>query len=202
MVETDLMHLIMDAVSKRGCLVFRSNVGKVRTSDGRWFDTGLPKGFSDLFGFLPRSGRIFFIECKVKPNKPTPEQVNFIHVVQNLGAIALVAYSVEEVEQALDNAAWADFGLVIQDPYEDESDTDLWMKLFCWGSTMKQELYECLQTIRRGGARLVPDPKFGLRILPGEDKAQYKNNSQVLFKYRHELTNELGWLGEMKEALS
>lgn len=196
------MHLIMDAVSKRGCLVFRSNVGKVRTSDGRWFDTGLPKGFSDLFGFLPRSGRIFFIECKVKPNKPTPEQVNFIHVVQNLGAIALVAYSVEEVEQALDNAAWADFGLVIQDPYEDESDTDLWMKLFCWGSTMKQELYECLQTIRRGGARLVPDPKFGLRILPGEDKAQYKNNSQVLFKYRHELTNELGWLGEMKEALS
>lgn len=152
MVETDLMHLIMDAVSKRGCLVFRSNVGKVRTADGRWFDTGLPKGFSDLFGFLPRSGRIFFIECKVKPNKPTPEQVNFIHVVQNLGAIALVAYSVEEVEQALDNAAWADFGLVIQDPYEDESDTDLWMKLFCWGSTMKQELYECLQTIRRGGA--------------------------------------------------
>lgn len=196
MVETDLMHLIMDAVSKRGCLVFRSNVGKVRTSDGRWFDTGLPKGFSDLFGFLPRSGRIFFIECKVKPNKPTSEQVNFIHVVQNLGAIALVAYSVEEVEQALDNAAWADFGLVIQDPYKDESDTDLWMKLFCWGSTMKQELYECLQTIRRGGAHLVPDPKFGLRILPGEDKAQYKNNSQVLFKYRHELTNELGWLGK------
>lgn len=196
MVETDLMHLIMDAVSKRGCLVFRSNVGKVRTADGRWFDTGLPKGFSDLFGFLPRSGRIFFIECKVKPNKPTPEQVNFIHVVQNLGAIALVAYSVEEVEQALDNAAWADFGLVIQDPYEDESDTDLWMKLFCWGSTMKQELYECLQTIRRGGAHLVPDPKFGLRILPGEDIAQYKNNSQVLFKYRHELTNELGWLGK------
>jgi hypothetical protein len=198
MVETDLMHRIMEAVSKRGCLVFRSNVGKVRTPDGRWFDTGLPKGFPDLFGFLPRSGRIFFIECKVKPNKPTPEQVNFLHVARSLGAIAFVAYSIEEVEHALDDAAWADFGLAIQDPYEDESDTELWMKLFCWASTMKRELYECLQTIRREGAKLIPDPKYGLRIIPGEDKAHYKNGSQVLYKYRYELIDELAWLAKRR----
>lgn len=29
------------------CVIFRGNVGKGFTKDGRYFDTGLPKGFSD-----------------------------------------------------------------------------------------------------------------------------------------------------------
>lgn len=37
MNETDLMHEIMKAVSARGCMVFRANVGKFKLSDGRWF---------------------------------------------------------------------------------------------------------------------------------------------------------------------
>ena len=50
MTETDIMHQIMLDVSAAGNLIFRGNVGKVKLRDGRWFDTGLPKGFSDLFG--------------------------------------------------------------------------------------------------------------------------------------------------------
>lgn len=195
--ETDLMHRIEEAVSKRGCLVFRANVGKIKMADGRWFDTGLPKGFSDLFGFIPRSGKFFAIECKVKPNKPTPEQIQFLHVIRRLGAIGMVAYSVEEVEVALDNAAWSDFGLVIEDPCKDKPDTAWWMDLFCWASTEPQELYEALQRVRRNGARLVKDEKFGMRILSGPDKAAYKNDSQMLHKYCRALMNELAWLGGM-----
>ena len=32
------------------CIIFRMNVGSGRTEDGRFFSTGVPRGFSDLFG--------------------------------------------------------------------------------------------------------------------------------------------------------
>ena len=50
----------MLAVSQAGNKIFRSNVGKVQTIDGRWFDTGLPKGHADLYGFRP-DGQVFCI---------------------------------------------------------------------------------------------------------------------------------------------
>ena len=63
--------------------------------NGRWFDTGLPKGFSDLFAI--KNSRIAFIEVKVKPNAPTPEQRNFIAQMSGrYGCAAGVCYSVEE----------------------------------------------------------------------------------------------------------
>ena len=75
--------------------MFRVNVGKVRTADGRYFDTGLPKGFSDLFGFRP-DGQIFFIEVKNETGKLRPEQKKFIEQMQKRGALAGVARSVED----------------------------------------------------------------------------------------------------------
>lgn len=82
-------------LTEAGCLVFRANVGKVRMADGRYFDTGLPKGFSDLFGFRP-DGQIFFIEVKNKTGRVRPEQVKFIEQMKKRGALAGVARSVEE----------------------------------------------------------------------------------------------------------
>ena len=38
------------------CVIFRMNVGAMKTPDGRYFDTGVPKGFSDLFGFRKSDG--------------------------------------------------------------------------------------------------------------------------------------------------
>ena len=46
------------------CVIFRVNVGQVRTPDGRYFDTGVPQGFSDLFGFRKSDGTAVFIEVK------------------------------------------------------------------------------------------------------------------------------------------
>ncbi|NCA78076.1 MAG: VRR-NUC domain-containing protein, partial [Alphaproteobacteria bacterium] len=74
--------------------VFRANVGKVKLADGWWFDTGLPQGFSDLFAVM--SGRIYFIEVKIKPNEPSTEQLNFIERMMQQGCRAGVAYSVDE----------------------------------------------------------------------------------------------------------
>lgn len=81
-------------LSRLGYTVFRANVGTVLMKDGRWFDTGLPKGFSDLF--CVKDGKVCFIECKVRPRKATPEQLNFIARMIEQGCRAGVAYSVEE----------------------------------------------------------------------------------------------------------
>lgn len=96
MNETDFMNIVRTELSKKGFCTFRANVGKVRTPDGRYFDTGLPKGFSDLFAV--KDGKIYFIETKVKPNKPTKEQIKFIDVMKKIyGCRAGVAYTMEEV---------------------------------------------------------------------------------------------------------
>ena len=66
--------------------------------DGRWFSTGAPKGFPDLFGFRP-DGRIFFIEVKNETGKLRPEQERFIEQMRKRGALAGVARSVEDAMQ-------------------------------------------------------------------------------------------------------
>ena len=97
MNEHDLQNSIRLRLSRLGFVVFRTNVGKVKMQDGRWFDTGLPKGFSDLLAV--KDGNAYFIECKVKPNKPTLEQINFIkQMSERYGCAAGVAYSVEDAE--------------------------------------------------------------------------------------------------------
>lgn len=94
MTEHDLQNSIRLKLSKEGYTTFRANVGKVKMQDGRWFDTGLPKGFSDLFAV--KDGRVYFIECKIHPRKPTAEQVQFIERMREQGCRAGVAYTVEE----------------------------------------------------------------------------------------------------------
>lgn len=83
------------------CMIFRMNVGSGYTYDGRHFDTGVPKGFSDLFGFRKRDGRAIFIEVKTKTGKPTKEQVHFLETMQKSGAIAGVCRSVGDAEKLI-----------------------------------------------------------------------------------------------------
>ena len=56
--ESLIQNQIRVELSKAGYMVFRINVGKVRMADGRWFDTGAPKGFCDK--------KIIYFFCKTK----------------------------------------------------------------------------------------------------------------------------------------
>ena len=67
----------------------------------RHFDTGLPKGFSDLFGFRISDGRAFFIEVKSPTGRVRPEQQNFIERMRSNGALAGIARSVEEARKII-----------------------------------------------------------------------------------------------------
>ncbi len=95
MTEHDIQNSIRLALSELGYCVFRINSGKVKMTDGRWFDVGVPKGFSDLVAI--KDGLISFVEVKAKHGRPTTEQLNFINTMKNkYGCRAGIARSVED----------------------------------------------------------------------------------------------------------
>ena len=94
--ETDIMNEIRLALSAAGHMNFRANVGKVKMADGRWFSTGLPDGFSDLFGFRKTDAKIFFIEVKTPTGRLRKDQERFLTAMNQRGAIVGVARSTED----------------------------------------------------------------------------------------------------------
>lgn len=94
--ESAIQDSIRVALAEHGYVVFRTNVGKVKTADGRWFDTGLPSGFPDLMGYKPDNGRVFFIEVKTATGRRRKDQVEFANGLKNKNVIYGVARSAEE----------------------------------------------------------------------------------------------------------
>ena len=81
--ETEIQDKIMIALSQNKCRVFRQNVGKFLTQDGRWITIGIP-GMSDLYGTIEGTGQSFYIETKTPIGNATEKQKNFIKMVNLL----------------------------------------------------------------------------------------------------------------------
>jgi hypothetical protein len=101
MTEADLMRSIMVALSQDGHFVARANVGLFFTADGRPVKTGLPKGFSDLFGHRDADARAFYLEVKTATGRVRPEQAAFISAMKKRGALAGIVRSVEDARRVL-----------------------------------------------------------------------------------------------------
>jgi hypothetical protein len=95
MREIDIQNQIRIALSDIA-VTFRANVGVFFTKDGRPIRSGLPKGFSDLFGFRKSDGRAFFLEIKTDTGKLSRDQETFLESMTLLGAIAGVARNPDE----------------------------------------------------------------------------------------------------------
>ena len=93
--EHDIQNEIRVALSK-DCIIFRVNVGTCYTKDGKFFKTGVPKGFSDLFGVRKTDGKAIFIEVKNAKGRPSEEQLNFIEKMRSVNAIAGICRSVDD----------------------------------------------------------------------------------------------------------
>lgn len=121
--EQSIQNEIRNALAPHG-LFFRANVGQGWTGkvnritqrgpvflhagdvvlrDARPFATGLPTGFADLFGLVPRTvtvadiGRTMAIfaaiECKTDTGRATKQQHAFLQAVEREGGISGVARS-------------------------------------------------------------------------------------------------------------
>jgi hypothetical protein len=95
------MRQIMVALSEDGHFAYRCNVGRFKMADGRWFDTGLPAGFSDIAGFRAGDARAYFLEVKTATGRASPQQLAFLAAMRARGAIAEVVRSVEDARAAL-----------------------------------------------------------------------------------------------------
>lgn len=92
-------HKIMNEIrlwcGQHNILCFRCNVGKVKTIDGIWFDTGLPEGFSDLI--ILYNFTIYFCEVKTATGRQRECQIKFMNVVRSYGYTYFIARSVDDV---------------------------------------------------------------------------------------------------------
>lgn len=95
MREADIQSAIRLALNPYA-VIFRVNSGKVRMQDGRYFDTGVPNGFTDLCGFRKTDGKMIFIEVKTPKGRLRDSQINFIKAMQGHPIIVGVARSAEE----------------------------------------------------------------------------------------------------------
>lgn len=124
--EHAIQNKIRLAVSaKKAGTLFRANVGtgfqghilerrggSLVLEDARPFQTGLPKGFPDLFGIKPIKitkemigqtiGAFIFLEVKTRTGKLRKEQEAVIHFLQENGAIGGVARSPAEAIDILE----------------------------------------------------------------------------------------------------
>ena len=99
MSEHKLQNEIRIYLSKLGFTVFRINVGKIKMPDGRYFDSGVPAGFSDLFAI--KDGKAYFIEVKFGKGKPSEKQLNFIKQMNRQGCVAGIVWNIEDVKQLI-----------------------------------------------------------------------------------------------------
>lgn len=95
MTEHEIQNEIRVALAPYA-VIFRCNVGRGYTQDGRYFSTGLPAGFPDLFGVRRSDGKAIFIEVKKPGRKPTQKQLDFIEAIKMHGAVAGICHSTEE----------------------------------------------------------------------------------------------------------
>ena len=98
--ESKLMHLIMAALSEKGCFVLRTNSGVYYDSQGNRITIGF-KGLSDLVGFRP-DGKFFALEIKTATGRPSEEQLKFIEFCRNRNIPAGIARSVEDALRVLE----------------------------------------------------------------------------------------------------
>lgn len=97
-LEKRLMNQIRLYCGTKNWIVIRGNVGTFQTIDGRFVDTGLPKGWPDLL-ILTDKGIPIFVETKVGKNKTSIEQQEFIKLLVSKKFDAFVCYSIDEFIQ-------------------------------------------------------------------------------------------------------
>jgi len=97
--EGEVVKAILDKYANSSRMrCWRVNTGAVRIGS-RFIRFGI-KGQADIQGVLS-GGRAVFIECKTATGRLRPEQLAFQRMVESMGALFVLARSVEDVDRAL-----------------------------------------------------------------------------------------------------
>ena len=112
--ESALVRTLLLAGSALGAVLFRNNVGRLRTKDGAYVQYGLCVGSSDLIGYVPvvitpdmvgrRVALFCAVECKTETGRISEDQRRFLAALERAGAVSGVARSAGDLETIL--APW------------------------------------------------------------------------------------------------
>lgn len=101
--EGELVKACLHFLHLRGILAWRCNSGATvaeHKGKRRFIKYQSINGVSDILAVLD-GGKILAVECKNPGNKPSPDQASFLEGVASRGGVAVVAYSVDDVEKAV-----------------------------------------------------------------------------------------------------
>ncbi len=109
--ESAVMRQCADYALMRGALVIRVNAGAMPTPDGRWFRASRWRapghlwhetGVSDLIVIW--QGQVFVVETKAGNNTISQAQDAFLEAAELAGAVVVVAYSVDDLRNAMEES--------------------------------------------------------------------------------------------------
>ncbi len=100
-LEKDIQDEILEYLGWAGILAWRNNTGaaKYEGKERTYFVRFSRPGASDIFAI--KNGRFIAIEVKKPGGKLSPNQVTFLEEVREAGGLAIVAYSLADVEKLL-----------------------------------------------------------------------------------------------------
>lgn len=103
--EKEIQKSISDYLKLKHYVIFKHNSTQFGVRDGKQFAfSNGERGISDLIGCSP-TGRFIAVEVKKKGGKASPEQLEFLARVKANRGIAILAYSLDEVIDAVENAS-------------------------------------------------------------------------------------------------
>lgn len=102
MSEQDLVNAILDWLRMHGAWAIRVNSGgrSMESPSGRYFIRMAPAGTPDIIFCWP-GGLFGVVEAKVGKNKPTDIQRATLQQIREIGGLDVVAYSIDDVENAV-----------------------------------------------------------------------------------------------------
>lgn len=109
MKEKLLVNAVLQYLNMRGAYAWRQNSGAVsgeytnkqNITRRRFVQFNGAPGCSDVLGILP-GGRAIAAECKIRPNKPTMLQLQFLEHVSSRGGLAIVVYDIDEFVRGIE----------------------------------------------------------------------------------------------------
>ena len=102
MLEQDIQKVILDYLRYKKIFCWKvNNAGIYKKKTGAYIPTGL-LGVSDIIGLLP-NGLFLAIEVKRPGKEPLDNQKEFLENIRKNNGVGLVAYSVDDVIEFLEN---------------------------------------------------------------------------------------------------
>lgn len=99
--ESEVLKRVMVEASRAGLVMWRNHVGVFTDKNGRYHRSGLCKGSSDLIGIDSQTGKFVAIEVKRKKGKATPEQINFIEKINEMGGVGFICDDHKKISELL-----------------------------------------------------------------------------------------------------